>query len=104
MLALIFLAQILISVTTACVGRFTFAGIFRAGGVMIILGQMWGWFVTPEPAIITVTAILGFTNLFSSLIIVSHERQQSGFKLKRSFSLQVFGLGAIIILLYFLLR
>ena len=82
----------------------TFAGIFRAGGVMIIFGEMWGWFVTLDSAVITTAAIVGVANLFASLIIVTHERQQPGFKLKGSFSLQVFGLGVVIILLTLLLR
>ena len=81
----------------------TVAGVFRAGGVMIIFGEMWGWFVTLDSAIITVAAIVGGTNLFASVIIVTHERQQPGFELKRSLSLQVFALGVIIILLTFLL-
>ena len=37
----------------------TAAGIFRAGGVMIMFGKMWGWCVTLDSAIITVAAIVG---------------------------------------------
>ena len=80
------------------------AWLFKAGAVVLILGELFGLATPVEPTLITVSLLMGGAMLFASLAIGSHERQQDNFDLKTSLSLQVFGLGVIIVLLTFLLR
>jgi|GEM_PF-3401301 len=80
------------------------AWLFKIGAVVLILGELFGLITSLEPTLVTVSLLMGGAILFASLAIGSHERQQEGFALKTSLSLQVFGLGVIIVLLAFLLR
>ncbi|MEM7347596.1 MAG: hypothetical protein AAF485_25445 [Chloroflexota bacterium] len=80
------------------------AWIFRGGAGMLILGEIVAFITSVDPAIVTVCLIMGGATLFSSLIILSHERQQSNYQFSRSLSLQIFGLGAVILIMALLLR
>jgi len=53
---------------------------------------------------VTVSLLIGGAILFAALATGSHERQQDNFDLKSSLTLQMFGLGAAIVVLSFLLR
>lgn len=80
------------------------AWLFKIGSAVLILGELFGVATSLDPTLVTVSLLMGGAILFASLAIGSHERQQDNFDFKASFSLQVFGLGVIIVLLTFLLR
>jgi hypothetical protein len=72
------------------------AWLFRAGAVAVIAGQILSFFAAIAGIWITATLLLGWAILFASLLVVSHERQQPGYRLGGSLSLQIFGLGVIV--------
>lgn len=80
------------------------AWLFKAGALALISGQILGLINSPATALVTVTLLMGWAILFITLAVASHERQQPGFVLSKSLSLQMFILGAIITALAFWLR
>ena len=80
------------------------AWLFKGGAAALILGQIAGLVTMLDPSLVTVTLLLGGAILFAALATGSHERQQENFNLKTSLMLQMFGLGAAIVLLSFVLR
>ncbi|MCB0208891.1 MAG: hypothetical protein KDJ52_06165 [Anaerolineae bacterium] len=82
----------------------TMAWLFRAGAFAILSGQVLGLVNPLDTAFVTVSLLMGWAILFVSLAVASHERQQPGFMVSKSLSLQIFILGAIITGMAFLLR
>jgi hypothetical protein len=80
------------------------AWFFKAGAGLLILGQITGLAMAIDPTVVTVSLLMGGAILFAALATGSHERQQINFELKTSLTLQMFGLGAAIVLLSFVLR
>jgi len=80
------------------------AWLLKGGAGLLILGQLLGLIRAVEPVLATVSLMMGGATLFAALTIGSHERQQPGFVWKNSLTLQIFGLGIAIVLLFFGLR
>lgn len=79
------------------------AWLFRGGAGLLILGQLVGLASSLEPSLVTVSLIMGGAILFGGLAVGSHERQQASFQLKTSLSLQMVGVGVVVLLLAWLL-
>ncbi len=79
------------------------AWLFKSGAIILISGQLGGLTTSIEPVLGTVSLLLGGAVLFAALAIGSHERQQDNFNFKTSLTLQILGLGVIILLLSLLL-
>ncbi|HMR66348.1 MAG TPA: hypothetical protein PKE64_20240 [Anaerolineae bacterium] len=72
------------------------AWLFRAGAVAVIAGQVLCFFTAVDEIWVTATLLIGWAILFASVIVVSHERYQPGYRLGGSLSLQIFALGVIV--------
>jgi len=80
------------------------AWLLKFGAGLLILGEVVALITGLDPALVTICLIMGGAVLFGGLAIASHERQQQDFLWASSLSLQLFGLGVVMVLLTFGLR
>lgn len=79
------------------------AWLFKVGAILLIAAEILGLVTPLEPVLVTIGLMMGGAILFSAVAIGSHERQQDTFSLKTSLTLQLFGLGVVIVILTFIL-